>query len=91
MIDRHYLNADHDPADFATCPVGHPTRQFDLPVASPTTRSAWILAYVCDACAAATLAAGRDPYETPMIMVPHQERIIELRATSTTGGRLIKH
>jgi len=89
-MKRRFLNADHNPADFARCPHGHPLRQFDMPADRVTGQHGdWVLAYVCDTCE--DLATGRDPSVTPTIRVPHLGRLSERRAPTTPASTPIKH
>ena len=94
MMREHYelmAERENDPADFATCPYGHPTRQFDMPAGRITGhRGDWILAYVCDTCGDTGAAAGH-PNDTPIIEVPHMKRLNELRMTAPWSSAHITH
>lgn len=66
MTKAVLMNDDHNPADFATCPLGHEVRRVETDVLDEFGFG--IVMYVCDTCM-------EDDPEGAFIAIPNSDRL----------------
>jgi len=77
LFAKHYINADHDSADYRVCPSLHPARIVEI-----RSKNGVIIAYVCDVCLQDARSALKIDFVLRGKSLPGAERVVEIFFTA---------